>query len=33
LAKQLGWLKAAGFSEVKSYWQEAREGLFGGRKI
>ena len=33
LAKQLGWLRAAGFSEVKSYWQEAREGLFGGRKI
>lgn len=33
LAKQLGWLRAAGFSEVKSYWHEAREALFGGRKI
>jgi ubiquinone/menaquinone biosynthesis C-methylase UbiE len=33
LAKQLGWLRAAGFSEVKSHWQEAREALFGGRKI
>jgi ubiquinone/menaquinone biosynthesis C-methylase UbiE len=32
MAKQLGWLTAAGFSEVKSYWQEGREGLFGGRK-
>jgi SAM-dependent methyltransferase len=33
LGKQLGWLRAAGFSEVKSYWREAREALFGGRKI
>jgi len=33
LAKQLGWLRAAGFSDVKSYWQEGREALFGGRKI
>jgi hypothetical protein len=33
LAKQLGWLRAAGFSEVKSYWQERREVLFGGKKI
>jgi SAM-dependent methyltransferase len=33
LAKQLGWLRAAGFSDVKSYWQERREALFGGRKI
>lgn len=29
LAKQLGWLKAAGFGEVKSYWHEGREALFG----
>jgi SAM-dependent methyltransferase len=33
LAKQLGWLRAAGFSEVKSYRHETREALFGGRKI
>jgi ubiquinone/menaquinone biosynthesis C-methylase UbiE len=33
LAKQLGWLRAAGFSDVKSYWQERREAFFGGRKI
>jgi tRNA (cmo5U34)-methyltransferase len=33
LAKQLGWLRAAGFSEVRSYWHEGREALFGGRKI
>jgi len=33
LAKQLGWLRTAGFSEVRSYWQEGRETLFGGRKI
>jgi len=33
LPKQLGWLRAAGFSEVKSYWHEGREALFGGRKI
>jgi ubiquinone/menaquinone biosynthesis C-methylase UbiE len=33
LQKQLGWLRAAGFSEVKSYWHEAREALFGGRKM
>lgn len=33
LAKQLGWLRAAGFGEVNSYWQEGREALFGGRKI
>src|SRR5215470_17947518 len=33
LAKQLGWLRTAGFSEVRSYWQEGREALFGGRKI
>jgi hypothetical protein len=33
LAKQLGWLRAAGFSEAKSTWHEAREALFGGRKI
>lgn len=33
LRKQLAWLRAAGFSEVKSNWQEAREALFGGRKI
>jgi SAM-dependent methyltransferase len=32
LAKQLGWLKAAGFGEVKSYWHEGREALFGGRR-
>ena len=33
LEKQLDWLRAAGFSEVRSYWHEAREALFGGRKI
>jgi SAM-dependent methyltransferase len=33
LAKQLDWLRTAGFSEVGSYWHEAREALFGGRKI
>ena len=33
LAKQLGWLRAAGFSEVRSNWREGREALFGGRKI
>jgi len=33
LEKQLGWLRAAGFSDVKSYWLEGREALFGGRKI
>jgi tRNA (cmo5U34)-methyltransferase len=33
LAKQLGWLRAAGFGDVKSNWHEAREALFGGRKI
>ncbi len=33
LAKQLSWLRAAGFTDVKSYWQEGREALFGGRKI
>jgi SAM-dependent methyltransferase len=33
LAKQLDWLRTAGFSEVESYWHEAREALFGGRKI
>jgi SAM-dependent methyltransferase len=33
LAKQLGWLRAAGFNEVKSYWQEGKEALFGGRKF
>jgi len=33
LGKQLGWLRAAGFSEVKSYWQEGKEALFGGRKF
>lgn len=33
LAKQLAWLKAAGFSEVKSYWQEGKEALFGGKKF
>jgi hypothetical protein len=33
LAKQLAWLRAAGFSEVKSYWYEGREALFGGRKF
>ncbi len=33
LEKQLGWLRAAGFAEVTSYWHEAREALFGGRKI
>jgi ubiquinone/menaquinone biosynthesis C-methylase UbiE len=33
LSKQLGWLRAAGFSEAKSYWQEAREALFGGKRF
>ena len=33
LAKQLGWLRAAGFSDVKAYWHEGREALFGGSKI
>lgn len=33
LAKHLGWLRAAGFSEVKSNWHDGREALFGGRKI
>jgi SAM-dependent methyltransferase len=33
LAKQLDWLRAAGFSDVRTYWQERREALFGGRKI
>lgn len=33
LRKQLAWLRAAGFSEVKSNWHEAKEALFGGRKI
>jgi SAM-dependent methyltransferase len=33
LEKQLDWLRVAGFSEVRSYWHEAREALFGGRKI
>ena len=33
LRKQLVWLRAAGFREVKSNWHEAREALFGGRKI
>jgi tRNA (cmo5U34)-methyltransferase len=33
LEKQLAWLKAAGFSEVQSHWQEGKEALFGGRKL
>ena len=33
LAKQLDWLRAAGFSEVRSYWRDGREALFGGRRI
>lgn len=33
LGKQLGWLRAAGFSELKCYWQEGREVLFGGRRF
>ncbi len=33
LGKQLGWLRAVGFGEVKCYWQEGREALFGGRKV
>jgi SAM-dependent methyltransferase len=33
LEKQLDWLRVGGFSEVKSYWHEAREALFGGTKI
>jgi tRNA (cmo5U34)-methyltransferase len=33
LAKQLDWLRAAGYREVKSYWREGREALFGGKKI
>ncbi len=33
LRKQLGWLRAAGFSEVRCYWHEGREALFGGRKF
>ena len=33
LAKHLGWLRAAGFSEVKSNWHDGREALFWGRKI
>ncbi len=32
LGKQLGWLRGAGFDEVKCYWQEGKEALFGGRK-
>ena len=33
LSKQLDWLSAAGFSEAKSYWQEAGEALFGGKRF
>lgn len=33
LEKQLHWLRAAGFGEVRSYWREQSEALFGGRKI
>ena len=33
LAKQLDWLKAAGFSEVSLTWHEGREALFGGRRL
>jgi SAM-dependent methyltransferase len=33
LAKQLGWLRAARFVEVKSYWCEGQEALFGGSKF
>lgn len=33
LAKHLGWLRATGFSEVKSNWHDGREALFGGMKI
>ena len=33
LEKHLGWLRAAGFGEVKSNWHDGREALFGGRKI
>jgi tRNA (cmo5U34)-methyltransferase len=33
LAKQLSWLRTAGFSEVQSYWHEGREALFGGRRF
>lgn len=33
LAKQLGWLRAAGFTEVQSHWHEGREALFGGRRL
>ena len=33
LARQLGWLRAAGMNEVQSYWHEGREALFGGKKI
>ena len=32
LDQQLGWLKAAGFSGVKSYWHNGHEALFGGGK-
>ena len=33
LTKQLAWLRAAGFSDVRSYWHEDREALFGGRRL
>jgi ubiquinone/menaquinone biosynthesis C-methylase UbiE len=33
LAKQLGWLRAAGFTEVQSHWHEGKEALFGGRRL
>jgi SAM-dependent methyltransferase len=32
LAKQLGWLRAAGFVDVRSHWHQGREALFGGKK-
>jgi tRNA (cmo5U34)-methyltransferase len=33
LIKQLSWLRAAGFSDVKSNWHEGSEALFGGMKL
>jgi hypothetical protein len=34
LQDQLEWLKQAGFTDVKSFWQDDKRALFGGfRKL
>jgi SAM-dependent methyltransferase len=33
LPKQLDWLRTAGFNEVRSYWRDGKEALFGGKRI